>query len=199
MKRVLRRVLGATLFSAALLAAASCNAVLSIEDAKLDPQLSVGDASSFAAPAACAATGDACMDCVVKSCCQQYVDCLGDKDCELAMADYNYLTLHGKDTDAREALAAGNQKAQELGTCINGTAFCVGCKTGTLTTSCKNYCDCMTLNCSAFLPDAGESCETSCLRLTPTQANCRRAHCGVGAPLDPATHCPHAVGHAPCT
>ncbi len=192
------------IFACALL---GCNAILGIEEAKLDPDASVsptGAAGNVGAAGSGGAAGtggaggagggmcaaltapDACNKCVAQRCCDQFDACTNDADCKSALGDYNTCVGMAFTNDAGgtcdETFGASlNTIRGDLAAC----AFQASAPTG-----CLDVCFgkpvgsdiCITYcNCvSATCPERdfdGGDCATLCAGFTEAQLTCRPYHC----------------------
>ena len=201
-----------------------CNAILGIEEAKLDPDASVmagagGSAGSTGSGGSggggmCASlkAPDPCNKCVAANCCDPFEACNNDADCKDALGKYNDCVGVAFTNDAGgtcdETFASGSQIRSNLATCAFLTAaggcanVCMGKPVGA--DICTSYCSCVAATCPERDFDGGD-CAALCADFTEPQLTCRPYHCGLakiskdmGNDALRQTHCGHAFGVSLC-
>jgi hypothetical protein len=195
MKSLVRRIAFAA-FAVALGATVACNAVLGIEEAKLDPGEQT-QALTCEYP-----QDDPNMECPIKGECESCLEseapgatanCINapaggtPKSCRAALVEYR-LCLGDNCSDENGNCAgclSGDDYANQLGAAVRA---CPACRTSPIATMCESYCACMREKCAA-----PAMCEDTCGMLSPYEQYCRWQHCERAA--DSASfHCGHAIG-----
>jgi hypothetical protein len=205
-------------------ALSGCNAILGIEEAKLDPDASVspagaggaaGGGAGGAGGGTCAAltAPDACNKCIAARCCDQFAACSNDAACKTALGDYNDCVGMAFTNDAGgtcdETFGSTNQTSSNLAICAFQTTAPAGCLDVCMgqpvgADICMRYCNCIATTC----PEknfGGAECADVCAGFNERQLTCRPYHCGLAKiskdmlnDMARQTHCGHAVGESLC-
>jgi hypothetical protein len=186
----------------------SCNAILGIDAARLEPA-DGGTESSTTTPQVCTLHhGTACNTCVADKCCAEFEACNADKDCKQGLIDYAFCLGNNFTSDAgascdEDFIGKAGSLSVELAKC----AFqmkCVGvCNDQTIGDDlCTNYCSCMQTVCSDHPFEAG-TCIEACSHFDANNLVCRPYHCNLAKitmsdESKRTLHCGHASGNSPC-
>jgi hypothetical protein len=208
---------------AALAGLGSCNGILGIDEATLDPTETgrggggtstggtggTGNAANTQQPvtdppvSGCIEPKPACTSCFSSCPTFDQQRCLMNPTCRKALDGYRTCLgdlCTGGERCREDLSGSSDPDVQELVACLSSDACAEPCETSTLIGMCELYCACMVDNCSAKYANVS-ACLSACQTLNnPDLTYCRKMHCEfLEYPnTNVAEHCEHAMGIGQC-